>query len=55
MHHGPTRDDRLAGRARASLPRPAVAAMRSWLSAIDELATAVNSAQPLVSCWTWSR
>lgn len=47
MHHGPTRDDRLAGRARASLPRPAVAAMRSWLSAIDELATAVNSAQPL--------
>jgi sugar diacid utilization regulator/GAF domain-containing protein len=43
----PTRDSRVAGRQRASLPRPAVAAMRTWLAAIDELTAAVNSAQPL--------
>ncbi|WP_369132076.1 helix-turn-helix domain-containing protein [Modestobacter sp. I12A-02662] len=43
----PTRDGRVAGRQRAALPRPAVAAMRTWLMAIDELTAAVNSATPL--------
>ncbi len=42
-----TRDSRVAGRARSPLPRPAVAALRTWLAAIDELTAAVNSAQPL--------